>query len=345
MSSFRTCDFEPQHRVEAWSELIWAALGRLQTETAAAADFTGQVRFGDVAGLKLCRAAIQTPHRVARTPELIRRDDRGVLKVVFQLQGCAVIEQSGKQLVLNPGEWTIYDASKPYVVVNPGAVEFLALLVPRDRLIKAHGDVSRFTLVRASATAGLGRLICAYLSVLLDDLSESELDSQRQLVHSALELLHLAVAEHLTAAQAPSPCVVSKERITAFITRHVRDPDLSIDILAQVMHCSKRHLHKIFNQGGETISEFLWNTRLERCRMDLGNPELQHKSITLIAFSWGFNNAAHFSRCFKERFGVSPSGYRLSSAGRVRASSGRAALREALCAASDIRDGASTPRG
>src|ERR1700744_4674144 len=130
VSSFRTSDFRPQHRIEAWSALIWSAIGRLNPQAAVDEDFIGQVQFSDVGGLKLCRAFIRTPHRVERTPELIRRDDRGVLKVVFQLQGRAVIEQCGKQLTLNPGEWSIYDASKPYAVINPEAVEFLAMLVP-----------------------------------------------------------------------------------------------------------------------------------------------------------------------------------------------------------------------
>jgi AraC-like DNA-binding protein len=40
---------------------------------------------------------------------------------------------------------------------------------------------------------------------------------------------------------------------------------------------------------------------------------LRDKSITQIAFSWGFNNAAHFSRCFKTRFGATPSDYRQSN--------------------------------
>jgi AraC-like DNA-binding protein len=314
VSSFRTSDFEPQNRVEAWSELIWSAIGRLHTQAQPPRDFNGHVQFGDVGGMKLCRAAIQTPHRVARTSELIRRDDRGVLKVVFQLKGCALIEQCGRQLALRPGEWSIYDASKPYVVINPEAIEFLAMLVPRERLFKAHADVSRFTLLRSSATAGLGRLISTYVGVLLDDMSGLDVLAERQLVDSALELVQLAVTEQNRPARAPPVYVVSKERIKAYIHRHLRDPDFSIEMIAAVMHCSKRHLHKMFNEGGETLSHFLWNSRLDRCRADLNNPELRNRSITQIAFSWGFNNAAHFSRCFKARFGASPTEYRLSSA-------------------------------
>lgn len=31
-----------------------------------------------------------------------------------------------------------------------------------------------------------------------------------------------------------------------------------------------------------------------------------HRSIMEIAYSWGFNNPNHFSRCFKRQFGVAP---------------------------------------
>lgn len=312
-------DFKPQDRVEAWSELIWSALGRLHTQTLAAGEFNGRVLFGDTRGLKLCGASIRTPHRVARTAELIRRDDRGVLKVVFQLKGCAIIEQCGRQLALNPGEWSVYDASRPYVVVNPEAVEFLAMLVPRERLLAGHADVSQITLQRSRATVGLGRLIRTYMSVLLHESPELDGDSERYLVDSALELVQLAMSRHCGGSRAAPAGVVSKERIMTYIQRSLRDPDFSIERIAAVMHCSKRHLHKMFNDGGETIGHFLLNSRLDRCRADLDDPQLRDKSITQIAFSWGFNNAAHFSRCFKARFGASPTEYRLAKVAHSRA--------------------------
>jgi AraC-like DNA-binding protein len=35
-----------------------------------------------------------------------------------------------------------------------------------------------------------------------------------------------------------------------------------------------------------------------------------HRHITEIAFGWGFNELTHFSRAFKERYGVSPRDWR-----------------------------------
>jgi len=54
----------------------------------------------------------------------------------------------------------------------------------------------------------------------------------------------------------------------------------------------------------------VWRERLERCRRDLGCAELSHLSVTEIAFSWGFQHQAHFSRVFRNHFNVSPSSCR-----------------------------------
>ena len=53
--------------------------------------------------------------------------------------------------------------------------------------------------------------------------------------------------------------------------------------------------------------------RVERCADDLRDPGQAHRPITDICFSWGFNSTSHFSRLFKERFGVTPRGYRAAS--------------------------------
>jgi AraC-like DNA-binding protein len=65
-------------------------------------------------------------------------------------------------------------------------------------------------------------------------------------------------------------------------------------------------VHKVFQTEGTTVSDQIWRMRLARCREDLCNPAYANQSITDIAFSWGFNSSAHFSRAFKDEFGVCP---------------------------------------
>jgi len=45
--------------------------------------------------------------------------------------------------------------------------------------------------------------------------------------------------------------------------------------------------------------KWIWGMRLDRCRNDLASPALAARSIGEIAFYWGFNDVAHFSRAFR----------------------------------------------
>ena len=76
-----------------------------------------------------------------------------------------------------------------------------------------------------------------------------------------------------------------------------------------------RYLHLLFSRFGTTVSRWILERRLERCRRELvvTGP---HKNITEVAFKWGFNDAAHFSRVFKKRYGVPPREYRGGKAAR-----------------------------
>jgi AraC-like DNA-binding protein len=101
-----------------------------------------------------------------------------------------------------------------------------------------------------------------------------------------------------------------RERAKVYIGRHIREADLSVDKIAAALNCSKRYLHLVFNAGDETVSEYVWRQRLEGCRAELSNPAFR-MTLTQIAYAWGFNSSAHFSRAFKERYGVPPSAHRL----------------------------------
>jgi AraC family transcriptional regulator, positive regulator of tynA and feaB len=50
--------------------------------------------------------------------------------------------------------------------------------------------------------------------------------------------------------------------------------------------------------------------RLARCSKELLNPVCNGLSIEQIAYRNGFNDAAHFSKSFRARYGVSPREYR-----------------------------------
>jgi len=99
-------------------------------------------------------------------------------------------------------------------------------------------------------------------------------------------------------------------RAKSYISDNLENMDLSPGDIAAVCGISLRYLHNLFQDEGMSVQQYIMLRRLEKICLDLGNKAMRHRTITDIAFFWGFQSSAHFSRRFKEEFGVSPSEYR-----------------------------------
>ena len=132
-----------------------------------------------------------------------------------------------------------------------------------------------------------------------------------------MQLVRLSLLELAGQATAVTQREALKDRILTYVARNLRDPQLSIDRIAQALNCSKRHLHNAFGDGDETLASSILRQRLEACIRDLGQAAPDSRPITDIALSWGFNNLSHFSRVFREHTGCSPSEYRITSQMRL----------------------------
>ena len=88
------------------------------------------------------------------------------------------------------------------------------------------------------------------------------------------------------------------------------DPDLDVDAVAADAGISPRYLRRLFAAENDHFGNYLKARRLERCHADLASPLHAQLGISEIAFRWGFNDAAHFSRSFRSRFGITPREHR-----------------------------------
>ena len=55
--------------------------------------------------------------------------------------------------------------------------------------------------------------------------------------------------------------------------------------------------------------------RLARCRRALEDPSQAHRTVSEIAYGWGFSDMTHFGRKFKAAYGLLPRDYRGSARG------------------------------
>ncbi|MNT79221.1 HTH-type transcriptional activator RhaS [compost metagenome] len=76
--------------------------------------------------------------------------------------------------------------------------------------------------------------------------------------------------------------------------------------VAQGCGVSVAYLHRILRAGGLSVESFIFELRLEKCRELLLDARHRHRSIAELAYQVGFSHPSHFSRLFKQRFGMTP---------------------------------------
>ncbi len=100
------------------------------------------------------------------------------------------------------------------------------------------------------------------------------------------------------------------QRIRAYAAAHLQDPSLSVQSMAAALGMSVSSLYRVFDGQDQTLSDWIWTQRLDRCRRDLSNPAMKSLSVTQIGFSWGFSASSHFSHAFRRAYGQSPREFR-----------------------------------
>lgn len=230
---------------------------------------------------------------------------------VTLLSGDYLLEQNGREVLLQPGDMTIYDATRPHKIHCPGEFTKLIISIPRNVLRGRVAGIDHCTALRISGTNGIGFVASSFLrstAIQADQLHPYEFSI---LSDHALDLLALAAASvrpvnvNLSRSRA-----ASINAIKVLIEQNLRNVELDTRMITREAGLSARYISSLFEEEGTSLMRYVWQRRLENCRKDMQNPVYTGQRLTEIAFRWGFTDAAHFSRAFKQQFGCSPSEYR-----------------------------------
>jgi AraC-like DNA-binding protein len=281
-------------------------LGWLEIQTFPHTPFAAEFRFAKLGDASLCWLRADG-HQVER---LSGRHSEGWLHISFQIKQTVRFSCERRTLVQPPGQWTLSDTGKPGTVFAPEGTETLVLLLPREKVLSRRYNLDELIMRPFSCRTGVGKLAWQFGNSVFAEVPKLDASSQPDIVDTLSHLVRLTMMEFSGEEAAVSSREILNERIKSYVQSHLRDPELNLKHIARALNCTKRYLHKAFEAEGISICEYIWRARLERCREELLNRACQNKSITDIAFSWGFNNSAHFSTAFKERFGAAPRAYR-----------------------------------
>ena len=230
--------------------------------------------------------------------------------VITQLQGLRRYCQNGNVAILSKGDTTLIDSSLPWSSNCEGDCARLYLRVPL-RLLESHVRLDEVPFARRiSGDSGLGAILFHLSGSLFAQAESLEVAEGASAMEGYLRILQACIGGNQTSRPGAQRLLELSTRITNYIEAHLPESTLGPVEIAAALGISVRHVHRVFSNHGSTVADWIWTQRLRRCRIDLCDPRLQAKSITDIAFYWGFSDSAHFSHAFKKQYQISPREFR-----------------------------------
>ncbi|MDI3097178.1 helix-turn-helix domain-containing protein [Streptomyces sp. AN-3] len=246
-----------------------------------------------------------------RTHRLVARDSRsGYIVVTLLDSGSGRVEQDGRVALLAAGDVFVHDVARPLRVSFPKPFRTKSLALPKDVLSPSESDLAQVTARPLGPDTSLGGLLAPFLAGLVDGAGNCAPRTGELMARNVVDLLDVLADDVLGRATEDTPRGnrALLLRIQAFIDRHLADPDLTPQAIAEAHHISLRYLHKLFESEDATVGRWIQRRRLETCRRDLTLH--RNAAIAAVAHRWGFTSAAHFSRVFRTAYGMAPREWR-----------------------------------
>ena len=298
---------EPSQRLAFWTDMVCSTYVQLECDAASGAStIEGEISAQNLATLQLSQV-ISTPQVVRRTAAKIARSPEDYFLVSIQTCGEGLITQDGRTARLALGDFALYDSTRPYELRFDAPFAQYVLRLPGSTLRTALRDTHALTASTVSGQRGAGHLMIGMIRTLAADIGTLAPESATAVAESVSQIL-IAGLSALPAARRPPVSQLAayhREQIKACIMSGLRDPSMSVAGIAAQLRLSPSTLHRAWTGEACSIAEWIWAQRLDAARRDLCNPAMRARSVSEIAFSWGFSDAAHFSRAFRARFGCS----------------------------------------
>ncbi|MFD5367915.1 helix-turn-helix domain-containing protein [Streptomyces sp. NPDC127103] len=306
-----TASVPDRDKVAYWNDAVSRTLVPMTVTPRGDGPFDGRIATDRLGYLQVSTMEADA-ERVRRTPALIAASSDALVAVGVQVSGTATFVQDGRRAEVGEGDLVVYDTARPYSFDYPRRFATHVFQLPRHALGVPDGDIRRVTGRAISTGDGFGAMLLPFLAALASSPSGGYPPTvANRLAGNVVDLFATLIEER---AHADRPDGGERghllPRVLDHINLHLGDPDLSPERIAHHHGISVRYLHRLFEGEGITVGRLIRQRRLEECGRELARRGRMAPTVSAVAQRWGFVSPAHFSRAFRDAYGVSPREWR-----------------------------------
>ncbi|MCY1353471.1 Transcriptional activator NphR [compost metagenome] len=300
-----THGWSQSERQVRWAEAISDTYFALSLEFAPEQPFDGHLQRWSTPSTPVSLSRLRSSRLgYSRSKAQIGQDHEAFYLVTVPRRADVHFEQEGRELSCSPGGFIIERGDAPYRF-HYGADNDLWVLKLPERALKGHlRGPERYSRYCFDATQGLGRVFVEQLDLCARHFEVCSTPARHLLLEQAMSTLLLALQQddRVLGSEGSNLSALHLTRVEQYVRQNLGDPDLSPQSIASACGLSLRYLHKLFSSTPYTLGEWVRQQRLEAVHRQLRDPHC-HQSIGELAFRWGFNDQAQFTRAFRQQFG------------------------------------------
>jgi len=316
IESFSTVGLDPRRKLEFWNDRASESFSPLVSEPTDIRVFNGAITRGALGDMSLAEV-YSDAQLVRHSRSHVARTKNAMFFLHLQLEGESISRQDGRESLLREGDFTLCDSTRRYEIAFTGANRMLVLGIPSATLRRQVGCPECLAAIPMPGSRGASGLLSHLLRKYWCDFHQG-LDEQTagRVSVAILDLIGAAYADLPQAlADRSSLGTAHRIRIINYIEAHLNDPDLTPTRIAKACKMTTRYLHHLFSDRDETVARYILRRRLEACSRALQSDAQRGRTVTAIAFDYGFNSPTHFGRVFRAKYNVTPREFRREKIG------------------------------
>lgn len=303
---FDTGIFQRTERAAAWRDNIGVFFdlaapdgGRQDAEISASIDACALA--GTVFGVTTSRA------------QLFQRSENRVLHDQMEHFLVQVFLKGGGRTrdgeTIQAGDMLIIDLDQPHHMVTTDFSN-LTLVLPRELDAELSRILARLHARRLARDNPMIGLLASHLRAMWDSVGAMTVEDAGAVLKGTVGLMNCWLGDRPFRQEdlAPEVSAGLARAIREHIDAHIEQP-LRPEHLAVRFRVSRSQLYRMF-KAHDGVARYIWERRLTKSMRMLGSPLFAETSVSAVAYRCGFSSEPHFSRSFKERFGMTPSRFR-----------------------------------
>jgi AraC-like DNA-binding protein len=242
-------------------------------------------------------------------------DGTGACLIAFNTgASTTVVRQHDQEEVYGAGQIWLGSTADALDVASDTGTNWVTLLVPASRLLQVVPGAEDMVAKPIDAGRPAVRHLRRYMEFLLETGgTDDEHALTGRLDAMLLDLIALALGANGDVAEIAGMRGLRAARIRevlAKIHQGFSSPAFSAQIVGQWLGLSPRYVQELMQETGIGFTARVLELRLQKARAMLSDPVHDGVKISDLAYACGFNEVSYFNRCFRRRFGASPTQFR-----------------------------------